>query len=293
MSLSLAMLVSDRKLVQCVCHTMAKDLESLQARALAEPPAEAEEHRAGTAAHLGVGYYDQGEVLLSRRPLTAETALAGALCRFQSTALLAHVTVDPVRSFRPMETQPYRYRDWLWVHSGELRERPGFDRNTLAIPSYIRGNIRSWQPQEVVFHLFLSFLHRTGTLDTLHWDRTETRRALSSALSFVPSLYQGPSGKEPPKHSVIATNGEFLFAVGIGRSLVYRRVDGVDPCGLCTDRRRVSPADVRAVGHPHLRSVVVADLPVGADGAARWTEVPERTILEVDGAMGMEQGPLG
>lgn len=295
MSLSLALLLSDRKLIECLCHHLSAELDSLQTQAVAAPGVDA--GRGTPQGYLGVGLYDQSEVLLSKRPLLEGSSLPGLVCRTPSSCVLTHVTTPAEPGFSPTDAQPYRYRDWLWAQSVALRTRPGFDRASLAIPSYIRGNLRTWRPEELVFHLFLSFLHRTGTLDSLHWDRASTRRALASALSLVDTHFEmrvDEGTQRAPSFSILATNGDCLIALGVDRPLYYRRVDGLDPCPLCTDRKELGGEGGRTRGHPHLRAVLVADrLPDHpSEGTARWQEVPAGTILEIDAALGVEQGPL-
>ena len=288
MSLSLAVLVSDRRLLPCVCQACGSDIERFLR------PAATSEPETGDPGQLGFGYYEQGEVLLSRRPLNEKSSLARLLCETPTRCMLAHVTGPTSGGFRPDEAQPFRYRDWLWSQSGALREKEGFDRRTVAIPSYIRGNLKTWCPEEVVFHLFLAFLHRTGTLGTLHWDRAETRKALSSAVSLVGSLYDAEDGSSPSSFSILATNGEVVFGVGVGRPLAIRRQDGIASCGRCAEQRDVAVPRTQSIDHPHLRAVLLADhvFDEGADGAEAWEVVEPGTIVEIDGGLGVEHGPL-
>lgn len=283
MTLSLSVFVSDRKLLPCICRYVAPDLQALQRAVLGGPGENA-------AGQLGIGYYEQGEVLLARRPLTHESSFEGLLCRSASGCLLAHVTTRAKAGFRPVEAQPFRYKDWLWSQSGMMRARAGFDRRTLAIPSYLVGNIRTWQPAEVVFHLFLSFLHRTGTLGTLHWERQALRRALASAVSLVGSLFEGADGAPPTDYGIVATNGELVIGLGVGRSLAYRRVLGIEHCTVCSDRHGVAQARRPSIAHPHVKAALVSDVP--PEGRPDWEIVPPGVVVEVDGGMGVELGPL-
>ena len=297
MSLSLALFVSDRRMLRCVCQTHGSDLERvLRSSAPSTAPAGVRTggDDGGPHGQLVFGYYDQGEVLLSRRPLTETSSLETVLCEAPTSCMLAHVTGPASGGFRPIDAQPFRYRDWLWSQSGTLRERPDFDRRTLAIPSYIRGNLRTWCPEEVVFHLFLSFLHRTGTLSALLWDRAETRRALASATSLVTSLYDGGEENLAPSHSILATNGDAVFGVGVDRPLAYRRIDGIASCRRCAESRDPALPRTHAIAHPHLRAVMLTDRSFEDDTPPEgWEIVPAGTVIEIDGAMGVEQGPLG
>lgn len=284
MTLSLSVFVNDRKLLPCVCHQLAPDLQALHRAALGDAG------EGAPTSQLGIGYYEQGEVLLARRPLTRESSFEGLLCRSPSSCLLAHVTTRTKAGFRPVEAQPFRYKDWLWSQSGVMRERKGFDRRTLAIPSYLVGNIRTWQPAEVVFHLFLSFLHRTGTLGTLHWERQALRRALAAAVSLVGSVFEGPDGGPPDDYGIVATNGELVIGLGVGRPIAYHRVLGIEVCPVCSDRRGVAQARRQTVGHPHVKAALVTDRPPA--GRSGWEVVSSGVVVEVDGGMGVEQGPL-
>lgn len=289
MTLSISVLVNDRKLLPCVCRHVGSDLDVLQRASLDGPSTGTADAASGTG-HLGIGYYEQGEVLLARRPLTRESSLAGLLCRTPSNNLLAHVTARPKPNFRPVDAQPFRYKDWVWAQSGELRERADFDRRTLAVPSYLAGNIGTWQPAEVVFHLFLSFLHRTGTLGTLHWERPALRKALASAVSLVESSYVSPGGGKPDGYAIVASNGELVIAAGIGRAIALRRVAGIASCAPCAERHGVSQARRQIVDHPHVGAVIVSDLV--PEGRPDWQVFESGVVVEVDAGLGVEHGPL-
>jgi hypothetical protein len=311
MALTVAMLVNDRLLLPCLCREIADELASLRKQlladcgiemALARPtPGEASPDLAGgVALELGIGHYEQGEALLTRQPMregaapgaSDEGAFETLFCGSRSNCSVAHAVLAPARGFHPAEVQPFRFRDWLWALSGDLREKPGFDRQALAIPPYIASNIRTWKPAEVAFHLFLAFLHRTSTLETLYWDRGGTRRALAAAVSLIDSLFVAGDDGDPASYSIVTTNGEVILAVGIRRPLFLRTVEGIAECRQCADKVALGRAAEGARRHDHVRAVLVADLRPAEPAAVRWKPLEPGEVLEVDGALGIEYGDL-
>ncbi len=301
MSLSIAMLVNDRLLQPCVCREVGDELASLR-QCAAQVDAPDGLDPAPSELDLGVGHYHEGEALLTRRPLTTgdparephEDAFGALFCAGRSTCTLAHAMRRSARAFQPNEVQPFRFRDWLWVMSGDLEERPDFDHQSLAIPPYIRGNMRTWRPAEVAFHLFLAFLHRTATLETFHWDRMGTRRALSSAISILAARYVAAGSGASPSYSILTTNGEMLLGVGVGRQLFVRRLEGLADCRLCGAGRRPGSDAAGSVAHEHLKAILVADpAPAAPDEkVSLWRPLKPGRLLEIDAGLGIEEGPL-
>lgn len=283
MSMSLAILVNDRKLLPCLFHALGWERRRVPLEGVV---------------HAGVGVYEQGEVLRTRRPLAEGVTLAKLLEGVDSNNILVHLESGPSRTFRPVAAQPYRFRDWMWAFSGELQPAPDFDASILALPSYVRESLRSDRPAEVLFHLFVAFLHGAGQLGRLQCDRLSVRKALGSALSYIGKHFEPVGARTTAEYAVIATNGEHLVATGSERPLYYQTVEGIADCRLCSERKEIRFREGRSVSHDQLRAVILTDgaLParaVAEGGLGEWKELPPGHVIDVDPALGIEVGPLG
>src|SRR6478735_4211823 len=110
MSVVLAVLTSDPNLLKC-------ELARLEGQVVlqAEPKANA----------VGVGAYEDGEVLLRRLSSDAGLTVGSLAPPHESGALLFHAGRLPVGLSLEDNTQPFRSRGWLFAHQGALN---GFDR---------------------------------------------------------------------------------------------------------------------------------------------------------------------
>jgi glutamine amidotransferase len=163
----------------------------------------------------GVGFYQGGEVLMRRRPLddheTIDMAqLAGDV---RADVLIAHVRSATVGALRTENTHPFRYRQWLFAQTGTL---PGFEalreRLLATVPGFLRGNIRGETDAELVFHVFLSFLHDAGKLDGDVVDPVSAAEAMRASFAVIDGM-GAEVDAEPGRVNVAVTNGETLVAV--------------------------------------------------------------------------------
>src|SRR5262245_48353327 len=76
----------------------------------------------GVVPGWGVGFYQGGEILLKRRPIDdrAEISLVDMTRDVRADILVAHVRAATVGSLRTENTHPFRYRQWLFAHTGTV-----------------------------------------------------------------------------------------------------------------------------------------------------------------------------
>src|SRR3954467_13751463 len=145
----------------------------------------------GTTLGWGIGFYQAGEVLLRRRPIDERTEIdVAALARdLRADVLIGHVRAATIGNLRTENTHPFRYRQWLFAHTGTV---DGFshlrDRLVESVPEFLLRNLRGDTDSELLFHLFLSFLHDAGNLGTGPVDPDATRAALRATLSLIDRL---------------------------------------------------------------------------------------------------------
>jgi glutamine amidotransferase len=226
----------------------------------------------------GVGFYQAGEILMRRRPIDerAEIRVADLTSDVRADVLLSHVRIATVGAPRTENTHPFRYRQWLFANTGtveafaRLRGRLG-----EQLPAFLRRNVRGETDSELIFHLFLSFLHDAGVLDRASVDPPAARAALRGAIALVDGLC-AEEGAPPTALNVLVTNPEYLLAFHAGGPMGYRVFEGK------RDLERLFGDG--GIGRMRMPDYVTSRLAlVGADFdegiPAEWTRVPERAIV--------------
>jgi predicted glutamine amidotransferase len=237
----------------------------------------------------GAGFYQGGEVLLRRRPVDERSTLpiAASLADLRTTVLLGHVRSATVGSLSTENTHPFRYRQWLFAHTGTIPSFAAMRQRLIeSIPQFLMRNVRGDTDSELLFHLFLSFLHDTGNLDRLEVNPSDARGALRSTVALLDRLC-AEEGAGPCAGNMIATDGENIVAFHGSDRMAYRTYQGRhDFDGLLGDegpRRRVPDIDTARV------YLLVADYDGDSSG---FTPVPERSILTLTRATDPTVEPL-
>lgn len=237
----------------------------------------------------GMGFYQGGEVLIRRRPIDdrPEIDVAKNAQDVRADILIGHVRQATVGSLRTENTHPFRYRQWLFAQTGTVSHFEGVkERLAASVPEFLRGGIRGETDAEIVFHVFLSFLHDAGRLEDLSIEPGVIRDALRSTLSVVDGM-TAEIGGEPGALNVLVTNGDVIVALHRNDSMAYRQFSGkADADSLIGDdlqlRRR---APELAQMHFVLLASDLDDMP--SSGAQldskspllRWKKIPERAIV--------------
>lgn len=176
----------------------------------------------------GIGFYQAGEILLKRRPIDdrAEISLADLTHDVRADTLVAHVRLATVGSPRTENTHPFRYRQWLFANTGTVDSFTRL-RGRLAeqLPTFLHRDVRGETDSELIFHMFLSFLHDQGVLDRPAVEPAAARQAIRGAISLVDGLC-AEEGAPPTALNVLISNPEYLMAVHAGASMAYRVFKG-------------------------------------------------------------------
>lgn len=235
--------------------------------------------KGGVTPGWGVGFYQAGEVLLKRRPIDdrAEIGLADMLRDIRSDLVVAHVRAATVGTLRTENTHPFRYRQWLFAHTGTIEAFSTLrSRLSESLPQFLQRDVRGETDSELLFHLFLSFLHDAGQLDRPAVDASAARTALRSSISLVDRLC-AEEGHPPSAMNILVTSPEYLLAGHGGARMGYRSFHGqADLERLFGDG---GLGRMRIPDFAASRATIVASdfeddaLPLG------WTPVPERAIV--------------
>lgn len=241
----------------------------------------------------GLAFYQGGEVLLQRHPKPA-----GAVDFYQAmqdlrTDYVIGQVREPGVQAKLENTQPYRFRSWVFAHSGTLERFEAIQAGMLeSIPDYLRRNIRGQTDSEHLFHLFLAFLHDEGKLDDPNLGVTDAQNALRDTAGMIDRLVRAAGG-QPGALNLMLSNGRVLLALhrglgGVARPLWWRRTNGIYDCPLCRDKANSYSgderrADRRRVGHEQLRSVLIVSEPrkLGPEIGGGWEQVPDNSIVSV------------
>jgi predicted glutamine amidotransferase len=233
----------------------------------------------GVTPGWGVGFYQGGEILLKRRPIDdrTEIRLADMTKDIRADALVAHVRLATVGAPRTENTHPFRYRQWLFAHTGTLS---GFStlRGRLAesLPQFLLRDVRGETDSELLFHLFLSFLHDVGQLDRPAVDREVAASALRSTIALVDRLC-AEEGGAPSAMNMLLLNGEYMLAAHGGQRMGYHVFHGQRDLERLFGDGGLGRMRIPDYAESRL-TLVAADfeddqIPPG------WTTVPERAIV--------------
>jgi predicted glutamine amidotransferase len=226
----------------------------------------------------GVGFYQAGEILLKRRPIDerAEIQITDLTHDVRADALLAHVRLATVGAPRTENTHPFRYRQWLFANTGTVDSFSRLrGRLTEQLPTFLHRDVRGETDSELIFHLFLSFLHDAGELDRAAVEPQAARQALRGAIALVDGLC-AEEGASPTALNILVTNPEYLLAVHAGAAMGYHVFQGQ------RDLERLFGDG--GLGRMRLPDYATSRLTLVAsdfdDGMPpEWTAVPERAIV--------------
>ncbi|MBI5536923.1 MAG: class II glutamine amidotransferase [Deltaproteobacteria bacterium] len=222
----------------------------------------------------GFGFYQGGEVLLRRRPLDEhEVVDVATLTRdVRTDMLIGHVRNPTIGEHGTRNTHPFRYRQWLFAHAGTLARFDNLrERLVTSIPDFLMRNVRGDTDSELVFHLFLSFLHDAGKLtDTT--PAAEVIGALRTTLALVDRLSSEEGAEDAGPTGILVSNGEYIVGLTRGTGMAYRVIHGQE------DIEALLPEDaLRRSRLPDLARVrfTIVAAEFDEQPTARWKALPD------------------
>jgi glutamine amidotransferase len=229
----------------------------------------------------GLGFYQGGEVLIRRRPIDEreELDVAELGSDVRADVVVGHVRQATIGPLRTENTHPFRYRQWLYAQTGTVT---GFDqvRDRLlgSVPEFLRAGIRGDSDAEIVFQLFLSFLHDAGKLDDLIVDTSVVREAIRGSLMLVDSI-SAEVGSAPAEVNVVVSNGDLVVAAHRYQKMGVRTFNGRD------DAEAIIGDDAQLRRRtPELGQVQFAIVASDFDGDVlppRWNAVKDRAMVSL------------
>lgn len=236
----------------------------------------------------GLGFYQAGEVLLRRRPIDdrAEIDVAAIAKDVRADVLIGHVRSATAGTLRTENTHPFRYRQWLFAHTGTIDGYPSIRARLLdSLPEFLRRNVRGDTDSEIVFHLFLSHLHDAGQLQFGAVPPDATRAALRSTLALLDRLREEsadrPAGESsagaPAPMNLLLTDGEYLVSVHRSATMAYKIIKGRSDL-----ERLLGDDSLRRNRIPDMAScrfcLLASDFDIEPQG---WSEVASNTLVTI------------
>lgn len=227
----------------------------------------------------GVGFYQAGEILLKRRPIDdrAEITLSDMTQGIRTDTLVAHVRDATIGTRSTENTHPFRYRQWLFAHTGTI-EGFGALRGRLrdSLPQFLQRDVRGDTDSELLFHLFLSFLHDAGKLDRPVVDDVSAKSALRSTIALVDRLC-AEEGAGPSEMNIVISSPDYLLALHAGAKMAFRSYHGQSDLERLFGDGGLGRMRIPDFAQSRL-TLVASDFNRGAVPPG-WTEVTGRAIV--------------
>jgi glutamine amidotransferase len=172
----------------------------------------------------GLGYVQQGHVLLSRHP----RAVRGPFDFFEAVGNLSSDYIIGCASSDALKgnvnTQPYRYKHWMFAQESSIEDFASVRGELEAqMPAFLRRSIKGKAPAEVVFHLFLSLLHDSGQVEDPNLDPADVGSALRTSLAMVEQAVEG-AGLRGKLGNLVVSNSRSMLAVRMAGPVFWRRL---------------------------------------------------------------------
>lgn len=267
MAVVLAALTSDPNLLPCELHRLQPfvDLSELPARSAS-----------------GLAWYAGDDLLQRRFPAEAPPRSTRELLDGEtSDAMLFHSRAISASASIEENTQPYKFRRWVFAHDGTVQVWSRVRMSAMAaLPEHLARGIRGDLDSEVLFALFLKELRDTGRTDDVRLEPEVAAKLLLKAGSVMEKLARDEGAQEPSGLSMVATNGRMLIAARCGPpQLFYKLLEGTNRCERCGIDERTKESDSRVPSHRRVRTVVVTTDPGPENG---WLPLEQGEALAVD-----------
>lgn len=110
---------------------------------------------------FGIGWYDKQPdpgLFRSIRPAWNDLNLLDLTSHIESPLFMAHVRATSLATIQETNCHPFRYKNWLFVHNGQIAKFELLRQTLLAkiAPQYF-ANILGSTDSEIMFHLALTF----------------------------------------------------------------------------------------------------------------------------------------
>jgi glutamine amidotransferase len=216
---------------------------------------------------FGVGWYgdrEQPGLFRSIQPAWNDTNLRDLAAHIESPLFMAHVRATSLATVQQTNCHPFRYRNWLFVHNGEIEEVQKFRRELLmAIDPAIFENVLGSTDSEIMFHLAITF----GL-------ESDPHGALQRMAGFVEKTARSYGVDEAIWMTLGVSDGTSLYAV---RYASGPKAPTLYHTPSIKEIERINPAALERFGES-ARAIVSEAI---GPHAKQWPLVPEGSFLHV------------
>ena len=270
-----AVLQNDPALLSCQLHRLDRAVDLVT----------------GPGKVVGVGYFENGKVLLRKRPVVGEVTLEAAGADVKSEMFVAASHGLPPGGFREEDTEPYRFRNWVFAGTGRILPLGERQKVVEELPGFLQRGLVGPSDAELAFLATLGHVQAESRLiDALDLPPDVVGRALAKTLARL-DVRARESGVALPQTCALVSNGRVVAAIRRGRPLSYALLEGLIDCPVCGIDRTTSERDVRVRPHRMLKAVALATRP-RQDGV-QWLDVPDNHLVTISRALEVRLTPLG
>jgi glutamine amidotransferase len=240
---------------------------------------------------VGVGYYENGRVLLRKRPLvTPPVTLESLGAEIKTDLFFASWHRIDSHGFREEATAPFRFRNWLFAGKGKL-DSDGEQAELIAkLPEFLQRAVAQTTEAELAFFTALAHVHTSGhQLDHLEIDTKVVADALGTTLAELDHRADA-RGSPRPQTTAMMSNGRMIVAVRRGKPLFYGLLEGMSECAVCGIEKDASDRDLRVRAHRNAKAVAVSTQ--GKSNGIQWIEVPDGHVVSINRALEARVTPL-
>lgn len=233
----------------------------------------------------GVGTYDDGVVLLRR--YGAHVPKDDLWSAPSTDVVLAHA--QPLGPGLPPEenTEPYRFRQWLFALAGTIdRAEAVRERLNERLPDFLRRVVKGGLVDEAVFGTFLARLRELGRTEDLSLEAPLAAQVLLHTARLVEETAREVGETSRQGFVLAATNGRVLVAARRGAMPLHLKLlEGEATCERCGLGQPVRESEPLVRQHRQRKSVVLATHPRQPAG---WAMVDEGAAVAVDRKLSLQ-----
>lgn len=227
---------------------------------------------------VGVGAYEDSVVLLKRYGSgVPRTDLWDAP---ETDVVLIHSQAPTSATPLDENTQPFRLRQWLFAHAGEVAMADRVrERISKLLPDFLQRAIRGTTVSEAIFALYLAQLRDLGRMEDPNLPAPLAAQLMLKAARTVEQISSEVGGTSKSTLSIAATNGRILVAARLGSEPIhYKLLEGDAVCERCELTGDGKDSEPLVRDHRRRRSVIIATRPKNTG----WLEVEDGQALAID-----------
>lgn len=229
----------------------------------------------------GIATWDANGLKVERRARSAadDLVFTQVAARARPTTAIAHVRAATVGGPAPGNTHPFHFGPWAFAHNGTLT---AFDRIAPLLDTGPFPPLGTTDSE----HIFMWMLRRMPEFGLDPRRPADSPKPienlLTAAITDLDDMAATVGAHTPPKLNFLISDGTNLVASRWGNTLYRTFRDSVTDCEVCGLPHCDEVAD-------RYRAVAIASEPITSE---EWTEVPDGSIVSVDGSVSVTTGEL-